>query len=156
MFMPYLAGERAPLWEAKLRGSFYGLSLRTARGDMVRAVLEGVAFGILDSMEEAKKAQVAVECCYVSGGGAQSRLWLQIIASTLNVPLKASHQKSGAPLADVILAGYALRLYPCLEDAVAKFTHFDEEIFPLSEETEVYRTLYGRYKAIQSLMLSLC
>lgn len=156
MFMPYLAGERAPLWDADLRGSFNGLSLQTGKEDMIRAMMEGVAFAVLDSVEEAKKVQAVPDRCFVSGGGARSKLWLRIIASVLNVPLLISNRTAGAPLADVILAGYGIHLYDQLEEAIAFYTHYDESVLPAPEEVHEYRRLYERYKTIQSLMLSHC
>src|SRR4051812_43783547 len=91
-FLPYLAGERTPHADPDARGAFAGLSLRHDRGALVRAVLEGVAYGLRDSLdlvaELGDRGRVGIESGRVSGGGARSELWLQIVASVLELPLE--------------------------------------------------------------------
>src|SRR5213078_2491147 len=76
-FLPYLAGERTPHADPAARGAFVGLSLRHDRGALVRAVMEGVAYGLRDSLELLRQLGVKAEVARVSGGGARSDLWLQ-------------------------------------------------------------------------------
>src|ERR687893_167446 len=86
-FLPYLAGERTPHADPDARGAFAGLSLRHDRGALVRAVLEGVAYGLRDSLDLLRDLGLAPEVGHVSGGGARSALWLRIVASVLGIPL---------------------------------------------------------------------
>src|SRR5204862_1635144 len=88
MFAPYLAGERTPHADPDARGAFAGLSLRHDRGALWRAMLEGVAFGLRDSLELLRALGAAPSLGRVSGGGAQSELWLRIVASALELPLE--------------------------------------------------------------------
>ena len=86
-FLPYLAGERTPHNDSALRGSFVGLSHGTGQEDMTQAVLEGVAFGLRDSLEALRSVGAAPERLFVIGGGAASRYWVQLIATVFNLPL---------------------------------------------------------------------
>jgi len=87
-FLPYLAGERTPHADPDARGAFAGLSLRHTRGALVRAVLEGVAFGLRDCLDVITAVGVRPACARVSGGGARGRLWLQIVATVLGEELE--------------------------------------------------------------------
>ena len=118
-FLPYLAGERTPHADPDARGSFTGLSLRHERGALVRSVLEGVAYGLRDSLDLLRELGVAPERARVSGGGARSELWLRIIASILELPLERPVVEEGAAYGAALLGGVAGGLWPDVEAAVA-------------------------------------
>jgi xylulokinase len=101
-FLPYLAGERTPHADPDARGSFTGLSLRHDRGALARAVLEGVAFGLRDALDLIADPPATAR---VSGGGARSDLWLEIIASVLELPLERVAVDEGAAYGAALLAG---------------------------------------------------
>jgi xylulokinase len=86
-FFPYLSGERTPHNDADVRGGFMGLSRATGRKDMTRAVLEGVAFGLLDGFEAIRVAGGDIQTMYVIGGGAASTYWTRLLATVLDTPL---------------------------------------------------------------------
>jgi xylulokinase len=104
LFAPYLAGERTPHADPDARGAFVGLSLRHNRGALVRAVLEGVAFGLRDSLELLRDLGVQPEVGRVSGGGARSELWRSIVASVLDLPLELTAVTEGAAYGAALLA----------------------------------------------------
>ena len=104
LFAPYLAGERTPHADPDARGAFVGLSLRHNRGALVRAVLEGVAFGLRDSLELLRDLGVQPEVGRVSGGGARSELWRAIVASVLDLPLELTAVTEGAAYGAALLA----------------------------------------------------
>ena len=104
LFAPYLAGERTPHADPDARGAFVGLSLRHDRGALVRAVLEGVAFGLRDSLELLRELGVQPEVGRVSGGGARSDLWRSIVASVLDLPLELTAVTEGAAYGAALLA----------------------------------------------------
>jgi len=104
LFAPYLAGERTPHADPDARGAFVGLSLRHDRGALVRAVLEGVAFGLRDSLELLRELGVQPDVGRVSGGGARSELWRTIVASVLDVPLELTAVTEGAAYGAALLA----------------------------------------------------
>src|SRR3954449_11453551 len=106
-FLPYLAGERTPHADPDARGAFAGLSLRHDRGALVRAVLEGVAFGLRDSFDLLAELGMQPERGRVSGGGARSELWLRIVASVLGIPLERPVAEEGAAYGAALLGGVA-------------------------------------------------
>src|SRR5204862_6718927 len=105
LFQPYLVGERTPHADPNARAAFVGLSLRHNRGAMVRALLEGVAFGLRDSLELLRELGAEADVGRVSGGGARSNLWLKIVASVLNVPLERTAAEEGAAFGAALLGG---------------------------------------------------
>ena len=105
LFAPYLAGERTPHADPDARGAFVGLSLRHDRGALVRAVLEGVAYGLRDSLELLRALGVRPEVGRISGGGARSALWREIVASVLDLPLETVAVEEGAAYGAALLAG---------------------------------------------------
>ena len=107
LFAPYLAGERTPHADPDVRGAFVGLSLRHDRGALVRAVLEGVAYGLRDSLELLRELGVEPDVGRVSGGGARSPLWRQIVASVLDLPLETTAAEEGSAYGAALLAGCA-------------------------------------------------
>src|SRR5918999_3500497 len=106
-FLPYLAGERTPHADPGARGAFTGLSLRHDRGALVRTVLEGVAYGLRDSLELLRALGVEPEVGRASGGGARSDLWLTILASVLGIPLERTAVEEGAAYGAELLGGVA-------------------------------------------------
>ncbi len=102
-FKPYLAGERTPHMNPRLRGSFEGLSLATGPQDMVRAVLEGVAMSLRDALDVIQPLQ-KLEACVVTGGGSTSEFWLQIVSDALELPLLKPAAEQGAAYGAALLA----------------------------------------------------
>src|SRR3954467_1297589 len=105
LFAPYLAGERTPHADPDARGAFAGLSLRHDRGALVRAVLEGVAYGLRDSLELLRALGVQPNVGRISGGGARSPLWRGFVACVLDLPLERVAVEEGAAYGAALLAG---------------------------------------------------
>src|SRR5918999_1115017 len=148
-FLPYLAGERTPHADPDARGSFTGLSLRHDRGALVRAVLEGIAYGLRDSLDLLRELGVAPERARVSGGGARSELWLRIVASALELPLERPVVEEGAAYGAALLGGVAGGVWPDTAAAVAATLQVRGEvepepswIAPYAEGRERFRALY--------------
>lgn len=104
VFLPYLSGERSPLWDADARGAFVGLTLTTDRGQLYRAVMEGVAFALRHNLEVAASAGAEVAELLAIGGAARSPLWMQIKADVTGVPITASANENATPLGAAMLA----------------------------------------------------
>ena len=102
-FRPYLAGERTPFMNPDLRASWTGLSLATTRADVVRSVLEGVAFSLRDVLD-VMTPLTSLETCLVTGGGARSSFWLQLVADVLELPLAVPARNQGAAYGAALLA----------------------------------------------------
>jgi len=147
-FLPYLAGERTPHVDPAARAAFAGLSLRHDRGALVRAVLEGVAFGLRDSLELLRAIGVEPESARVSGGGARSELWLRIVASVLELPLERTAAEEGAAFGAALLGGVAAGVFADVQEAVAATVRVRDTIEPEPEWIEPYAHAYRRFRSL--------
>jgi xylulokinase len=147
-FLPYLAGERTPHVDPNARGAFTGLSLRHDRGALVRAVLEGVAFGLRDSLELLRAIGVEPRSARVSGGGARSELWLRIVASVLGLPLERTAAEEGAAFGAALLGGVAASVFADVEEAVSATVRVRDTIEPEPEWIEPYADAYQRFRSL--------
>lgn len=148
LFAPYLAGERTPHSDPDARGAFTGLQLRHDRGAMVRAVLEGVAFGLADSLDLLRDLGVSPTSALISGGGARSGLWPKIVASVLEVPITSTAADEGSAFGAALLGGVAGGMFADVGSAVAHCVHADETVEPEAEWTAVYRGARARFKKL--------
>lgn len=147
-FLPYLQGERTPHADPKARGAFTGLSLVHDRGALVRAVLEGVAYGLRDSLELLRELGVAPESARVSGGGARSGLWLEIVASVLGLPLELTAVEEGAAFGAALLGGLAAGVFADVEEAVASCISVRGRVEPNSDWRETYERGYAHFRTL--------
>ncbi len=148
VFLPYLAGERTPHADPDARGAFVGLSLRHDRGALVRAVLEGVAYGLRDSLELLRTLGVEPRTARVSGGGARSDLWLRIVASVLDLPLERTAAEEGAAYGAALLGGVAAGTYADVHEAVAATVRVTDRIDPDPAWVDAYARGYEKYRAL--------
>jgi xylulokinase len=148
VFLPYLAGERTPHADPEARGAFVGLTVRHDRGALVRAVLEGVAFGLRDSLDLISELGVRPSLGRVSGGGARNDVWLQIVASVLELPLDRVAVDEGAAFGAAILGGVAAGAWRGVPAAVAATVAPRERIEPVPEWIEPYREHRRRFRAL--------
>jgi xylulokinase len=147
-FLPYLAGERTPHADAAARGAFVGLSLRHDRGALVRAVLEGVAFGLRDGLDLVAQLSGRPRLGRVSGGGARGGLWLQILASVLELPLQRTAVDEGASFGAALLGGVAAGTFADVHEAVAACVRPGEIVEPVAAWIEPYRAARERFVAL--------
>jgi xylulokinase len=148
LFAPYLAGERTPHSDPDARGAFTGLSLRHDRGALARAVLEGVAFGLRDSLEVLRSLGVQPAVGRVSGGGARSALWLAIVAAALDLPLETTEAEEGSAFGAALLAGVRAGAFADAHDAVARCVRARDRIEPDPAWVEAYAECYERYRRL--------
>jgi xylulokinase len=148
IFLPYLAGERTPYPDPDARGAFVGLSVRHDRGALSRAVLEGVAFGLKDSLDLTEELGGVPELGRISGGGARSDLWTKIIASTLELPLERVAVDEGAAFGAAILGGVAAGVWPDVHAAVAATVRPRGRVEPDASWVEIYRERRRYYRAL--------
>ena len=148
LFAPYLQGERTPHADPDVRGAFTGLSLRHDRGALARAVLEGVAYGLRDSLELLRSLGVRPTVGRVSGGGARSDLWVRIVASVLGVPLERTETDAGAAFGAALLAGVREGVFADAADAVARCVRVTERIDPDPGWVGAYAEGYERFTAL--------
>ena len=151
LFAPYLAGERTPHADPDARGAFTGVSLRHDRGALARAVLEGVAFGLRDSLELLRELGVAAAVGRVSGGGARSELWLRIAASVLQLPLERTAIEEGSAYGAALLAGVRAGTFADAADAVATCVRVRDRIEPEWDYEDAYRRFRSLYPTLREL-----
>ena len=148
IFLPYLSGERTPHADPDVRGAFVGLSLGHDRGSLARAVLEGVAFGLRDSLDLLRETGIEVSAGRASGGGARSRLWLEIVASVLELPLERVAVDEGAAYGAALLGGVAAGAWSNVGEAVAACVRPAETIEPNPAWVDHYRERHAAFRAL--------
>jgi xylulokinase len=147
LFLPYLTGERTPHPDPLARGAFVGLTVRHSKAHMTRAVLEGVAFGLRDSFELMRSVGLAtIEQVRVSGGGARSLLWRQILANVLDAELVTVNTTEGAAYGAALLAGVGAGIWPDGEAACAAIVRVTGSTKPQLDQVETYTSAYNQYR----------
>ena len=147
IFTPYLTGERCPYPDPNARGSFYGLSLTTTRGDITRAVMEGVTYS-LNQIIEIFRSFAENKKVYASGGGAASPLWRQMQADIFDLPVcTMSAASEGGAYGAALIAGVGAGLWKNLGEAVEVLQE-ETRVEPAAENQDGYRKSYAMYKKI--------
>jgi xylulokinase len=156
MFAPYLSGERTPHPDADIRGAFVGLGLRHDRGAMVRAVLEGVAHALRDGLDLIHAAGSRPASARVSGGGARSPLWCEILAAVLELPLQqTSSASAGAAYGAALLGGAAGGVFPDAGAAARAGVEVTGEITPDPALVDAYAPQRARFAALYPALATL-
>lgn len=149
LFLPYLSGERTPHPDPLARGAFIGLTLRHGRGHMTRAVLEGVAFGLKDSFTLIQNAGLGnIAEIRASGGGINSPLWRQILASVLEAELKTVETVEGAAYGAALLAGVGSGAWPDVNQACRQVIKITGSTRPDKSQLMIYRDRYLLYREL--------
>ena len=118
VFLPYMAGERSPIWDPDAKGVFYGLSFDKTRGHIIRAVLEGTAFALAHNLRVAAEAGAEVASMNAMGGASNSVLWTQIKSDVTGKPIRVPASDTASTLGAAILAGIGCGIYSSFEEAV--------------------------------------
>jgi xylulokinase len=148
VFLPYLTGERTPHADPDARGALVGLSASHTRGHVMRAVLEGVAFGLADSFDLLRALGVAATVARASGGGARSDLWLRICASVLGVPVCRMSVDEGSAFGAALLGGVAGGLFANVDEAVGACVRVRDQIDPEPDWFDLYAERRERFRAL--------
>ncbi|MFN8484986.1 MAG: xylulokinase [Anaerolineae bacterium] len=153
LFLPYLTGERMPYPDPLARGAWVGLTVRHGRGHLTRAVLEGVAFGLKDGFGLMAGAGLPpIESVRVSGGGARSAVWRQILASVLGTPLATVNTTEGTALGAALLAGVGAGVWPDAATAAARTVLVIGEDAPDPDQAPVYEAQYPLYHGLYTAL----
>lgn len=147
LFLPYLTGERTPYPDPEARGAFIGLTTRHTKRHLTRAVLEGVSFGLRDSLELIKNLNIPIEQVRASGGGARSLLWRKIQANVFGTELVLVNVTEGAAYGAALLAGVGCRAFDSVEQAVENTVHITDQVLPEEQNVQKYGRLYSQYRA---------
>ena len=147
-FLPYLMGERSPINDINARGTFIGMTMDTTRQNLTLAGLEGVAFGIRDSVEVARKLGINIERSKICGGGAKSALWKRIFANVLNMSIDTVETEEGPSYGEAILAAVACGQWKNVNSAAQELITVKETIEPEPKIAALYNECYEQFKRI--------
>lgn len=147
-FLPYLMGERSPINDTNARGTLIGMTMDTAREDLVQAVLEGVAFAIRDSFEVARGIGCAIPSSKLCGGGSKSPVWRTILANVLGIPLELPKTEQGPGYGGAMLAMVGCGQFSSVEQAANALVEVASVVEPDLALTERYEQRYQQFRAI--------
>lgn len=148
VFLPYLLGERTPYPNPDARGTFVGMDMNTGRGEMTKAVLEGVAFGLKDSLDILVDMGIPVDEIRVIGGGARSQAWRQILADVFGKEIVGINTNQGGALGAAILAAVGDGAYESVEVATDAIIKTVDATQPNMDRHAMYQKKHEKYKTL--------
>lgn len=154
LFLPYMMGERSPIWDAKARGVLFGLSLSTPRGAVIRAILEGTAHALLHNVQIARASGMRIAEIRSVGGGSKSPLWNQIKADVLGLPIVLPGSSVGAVFGGAVLAGLGTGLYTDAATVVRDSFRVKERFVPDAEKHRLYREHHEVFRGLYDQLKS--
>lgn len=148
VFLPYMAGERSPIWNPAAKGVFYGLDFGKTKGHFIRAAMEGVAMSLKHNLDVAKEAGAEVEVLRAMGGSANSLLWTQIKADVTGKPIVVPSSDTATTLGAALLAGVGVGMYKDFDEAVKMTVENKRYHVPNQSNRAVYDGNYKRYRSL--------
>ncbi len=148
IFLPYMAGERSPIWDPYAKGVFFGLDFSKTKGHMIRAAMEGVAYSLKHNLDIAESTGAAVEELRAMGGSANSFLWTQMKSDITGKPITVPSSDTATTLGAAILAGVGVGLYKSFEEAVNITVKTTRRHEPDMDNFEKYKMNYDIYLSL--------
>jgi xylulokinase len=148
LWLPYLMGERTPHLDPDARGALVGLTAQHTRGHVVRAILEGVAFSLRDTLTILRELNLPIEFIRLGGGGARNALWREIQADVYGMPVEILEAQEGAAYGAALLAGVGVGVWPSVEAASDTAVRVAERIEPDAGRTSVMNRRYDEYRGL--------
>lgn len=148
VFLPYMAGERSPIWDPNAKGVFYGLDFGKTKGHFIRAAMEGVAMSLKHNLDVAKEAGAEVDVLRAMGGSANSLLWTQIKSDVTGKPIVVPSSDTATTLGAAMLAGVGVGMYMDFEEAVKMTVENKRYHVPNQADREVYDRNYKMYRSL--------
>lgn len=141
VFLPYLNGERTPYWNPNARGVFFGVNLQTSKAHFIRAIMEGVSYGLKNNIETVESLGINIDEVRAVGGGLKSQVWLEILGKVLQKPIATVNAQDTANLGNILMCGHALGIFPSYHDAVNNMVAIDQKVsYP--EGSDIYKKQY--------------
>ncbi|MGN1409778.1 MAG: xylulokinase [Eubacteriales bacterium] len=150
LYLPYLMGERTPHLDPDCRGAFIGLSAMHTRGDMTRAVLEGVCYSLKDCLSVLDEMHVNPDSMKICGGGGKSKFWRKMLADVYGIPVTTIESDEGPALGVAILAMVGAGLYPSVKEACDTIVKVKDTVEADEGRVAEYAKFYNIYKGIYS------
>lgn len=147
IMLPFLAGERAPYWNANARGVLFGLNLNHGKRHLIRATLEGIVYRMFSIYQALEEVAGNIGEIRVSGSFTRSTLWVQIMADVFGREISVPDKSQGSAFGASILGMVALGILSDIKE-VARFTHIEKHYYPIKENHQRYCRLYGIYERI--------
>ncbi len=155
VFLPYMAGERSPIWDEKAKGVFYGLDYSKTKAHLTRALMEGAAYALLHNIEVAEGAGAAVGTMRAMGGAANSRFWTQMKADLTGRPIEVPGSDTATTLGAALLAGVGVGVYSDFTEAVSETVKVKRTHEPNKQLKEEYNRGYSTYLALYAALKDL-
>jgi gluconokinase len=151
MFLPYINGERAPIWNSRAKGNFYGVSITHKKEHFIRAVLEGITFNLYQIGQALERLTGPSEKLYVNGGLARSPLWLQMMADVFDAKIYVSESHHSAAWGAAWTALVATRKVDSFEE-IKNNIPMVKPVVPNKENSVAYKSLYKKYERLAQYM----
>jgi xylulokinase len=148
VWLPYLQGERTPHADANARGVLFGLTGRHTRAHVIRAIVEGVSFGLRDSLEILREMRVPVREIRITGGGAKSPVWCQILADIFQHEVVTIAPQEGPAFGAALIAGVGVGVYKDFREATERIIKVEKRYTPQKENKRAYDGMYGIYTSL--------
>ncbi|MCQ2428176.1 MAG: FGGY-family carbohydrate kinase [Clostridia bacterium] len=145
IFLPYMSGERTPIWDPDAKGVFFGIDFSKTRGHFLRAAMEGVSYSLLHNLNVAAESGAKVTLMSATGGCANSRFWTQMKADMTGIPVSVPESDNASGLGAAILAGVGTGVYSDFDDAVSRTVKEKRRHEPTPGMKEVYAANYEKY-----------
>ena len=155
VFLPYMSGERSPIWDPNAKGVYYGLDFGKKKGHLIRSAMEGTAYALKHNLEVAQEAGANVQVLKAMGGAANSRLWTQIKADVTGKTIEVPSSDTATTLGAAILAGVGVGMYESFEDAVEQTVTKGRVHIPNTEHVDTYEAGYAIYRELYEQLKNL-
>lgn len=152
IFLPYMKGERSPLWSSEAKGVYYGLSFEKTKAHMIRSTMEGVAFALEHNLLTAYETGVEISDLYSVGGSSNSKVWTQLKADITRKRILVPYSDHATALGAAILAGVGVGLYNSFDDAIARTVRIKRVHVPNPENFSLYKERFSQYLKLSKLM----
>jgi xylulokinase len=155
LWAPYLMGERTPYLDPDARAALVGLSADHTRAHVIRAILEGVAFSLKDTLTIFKELEIPVQAIRLGGGGARSPLWRQIQADVYGQTVEIVQAEEGAAYGAALLAGVGIGVWPSVDAACDRVVHVAKRTPPVQEAASILEAGYANYRRLYPALRSI-
>lgn len=148
VFLPYMCGERSPIWNPNAKGMYFGIDFSKTKGHFIRASLEGVGYSLEHNLQLAESIGAKVDKLYSIGGAASSKLWTQIKSDITGKEIVVPYSSTATTLGACILAGVGVGIYKDFEDAVKKTVKITNTYKPNMDNHKLYQKQFKKYLAL--------